>query len=247
MKYLADLPIILHMIFPRSRGGTHQERLDAFYRGQAKTYDAFRRKLLYGREELLLELRFPPGGVWYDMGSGTGSNAEYLGERLYSLQRVVQVDLCPSLLEMARRRKAERGWSNVDVVGADATTWRPEDPADVVTFSYSLTMIPDWFLAIDRAWENLKPGGLIGVVDFYISRKWPEPDLKRHTRFQRLLWPLSYAWDDVFLSRDHLPYLRSKFEQVYLGEYLGRVPYMGGLRSPYYVFIGRKRPSPTAS
>jgi S-adenosylmethionine-diacylgycerolhomoserine-N-methlytransferase len=44
----------------------------------------------------------------------------------------------------------------------------------------------------------------------------------------------------VFLSKDHLPYLRSKFEPVFLGEYVGRVPYMLGLKSPYYVFIGRK-------
>jgi S-adenosylmethionine-diacylgycerolhomoserine-N-methlytransferase len=241
MKLFADLPTLWHMIFPPSGGGSHPDRLDAFYRGQAKTYDDFRRRLLYGREELMLKLDFPPGGVWVDMGAGTGSNAELLGEGLGKLKRAVQVDLCPSLQEIARDRIRERGWSNVEAVAGDASTWQADAPADVVTFSYSLTMIPDWFQALDRAWENLKPGGFIGVVDFYISRKWPEPDLRRHSRFQRFLWPLSYAWNDVFLSRDHLPYLRSRFDQVFLGEYLGRVPYMLGLRSPYYVFIGRKK------
>jgi S-adenosylmethionine-diacylgycerolhomoserine-N-methlytransferase len=241
MKLFADLPILWHMIFPPSGGGTHEERLDAFYRGQARSYDDFRRRLLYGREELMLRLDFGAGGVWLDMGAGTGSNAELLGERLHSLKRALLVDLCPSLQAISRARTQERGWKNVETVQADAAAWRSEEPADVVTFSYSLTMIPDWFKAIDRAWENLKPGGLLGAVDFYISRKWPESGLRRHTRFQRLLWPLSYAWDDVFLSKDHLPYLRSRFEQVYLGEYLGRVPYMLGLRSPYYVFIGRKK------
>jgi S-adenosylmethionine-diacylgycerolhomoserine-N-methlytransferase len=241
MKFFADLPTIWHMIFPPSKGDTHPDRLDAFYRGQAKTYDDFRRRLLYGREELMLSLDFPPGGVWIDMGAGTGSNAEILGERLGGLKRAVQVDLCPSLQDIARDRIRERSWSNVEAVAGDASTWQADEPADVVTFSYSLTMIPDWFKALDRAWENLKPGGFIGIVDFYISRKWPERDLRRHSRFQRLLWPLSYAWNDVFLSRDHVPYLRSRFDQVFLGEYLGRVPYMLGLRSPYYVFIGRKK------
>lgn len=244
MKIFSDLPTLVHMIFPPCRRGTPEERLDAIYRRQSGSYDAFRRKLLHGREELLRHLDFRPGDVWFDMGSGTGSNAEFVGERLRTLRRVVQVDLCPSLQDIARRRKEEQGWKNVDLVGEDATTWCPKEQADVVTFSYSLTMIPEWFRAIDRAWENLKPGGLIGAVDFYISRKWPEAGLKRHSGFQRFLWPLNYAWNDVFLSKDHLPYLRSKFEQVYLGEYLGRVPYMGGLRSPYYVFIGRKRASP---
>ncbi|HXX95320.1 MAG TPA: methyltransferase domain-containing protein, partial [Planctomycetota bacterium] len=122
-----------------------------------------------------------------------------------------------------------------------ATAWSPEEPADVVTFSYSLTMIPDWFRAIDRAMENLKPGGLLGVVDFYISRKWPERDLRRHSRFQRFLFPQWYAWDNVFISPDHLPYLRHRFETVRLEERVGKIPYALGLRSPYYLFVGRKR------
>ena len=241
MKLFADLPILWHMIFPPTRGANHEERLERFYRGQAERYDDFRRRMLHGREELMAALAVPAGGTWYDMGAGTGSNAEFLGDRLAALKRVCLVDLCPPLQDIARRRIRERGWTNVDAVAADATQWRPDEPADAITFSYSLTMIPDWFKAIDRAWENLKPGGLIGVVDFYISRKWPEAEFRRHTRFQRFLWPLSYAWDDVFISKDHLPYLRCRFEQLFLAEQLGRVPYMLGLKSPYYVFIGRKK------
>lgn len=247
MKLFADLPTIWHMIFPPSRGGTHRERLDAFYRDQAGTYDAFRRRMLHGREELMRRLGFRAGAVWYDMGAGTGSNAELLGPILPSLRRVVQVDLCPSLQEVARGRARDRGWGNVELVTADASTWTADEPADVVTFSYSLTMIPDWYRAVDRAWRNLKPGGLLGATDFYISRKWPEPGMTRHGRLQRLFWPQSYAWDDVFLSKDHLPYLKYRFDPVHLGEHLGRVPYMLGLRSPYYVFVGRKgNPGPEA-
>jgi S-adenosylmethionine-diacylgycerolhomoserine-N-methlytransferase len=241
MKLFADLPVLRDMLFPPTRGATHGERLDSFYHGQARAYDDFRRRLLHGREELMRGLEFPPGGVWFDMGSGTGSNAELVGERLRTLKRAVLVDLCPSLQDVARRRVKERDWRNVETVAADATSWRADEPADVVTFSYSLTMIPDWFRAINRAWENLRPGGWIGVVDFYISRKWPERDLRRHTRFQRFLFPLTYAWDNVFISPDHLPYLRDRFEQVRLEERLGTIPYLPGLRSPYYLFIGRKR------
>ena len=68
------------------------------------------------------------------------------------------------MLKAARRRIAERGWKNVEAVEADAIQFRPaEELADVVTFSYSLTMIPDWFAAIENAWSILKPGGVIGV------------------------------------------------------------------------------------
>lgn len=240
MKLLADLPILWHMLFPSARGATHAERLDAFYRGQAERYDDFRRRLLHGREEMIAALDVPPGGVWLDMGAGTGSNAEFLGPRLAALWRAWLVDLCPSLLDVARRRIREKGWGHVEAVEADATQWRAPAPADAVTFSYSLTMIPDWFAAIDRAWENLKPGGRIGIVDFYVSRKFPEAGLRRHSGLQRLLWPQSYGWDNVFLSADHLPYLRRRFQTVRLEERLGKVPYMLGLRSPWYLFIGRK-------
>ncbi len=165
MKLLADLPTIWHMIFPPARRGSQQERLDAFYRGQAKDYDDFRRRLLHGREELMAGLEIPEGGVWLDMGAGTGSNAELLGDKLGRLRRACLVDLCPSLQDVARNRVRERGWSRVEVVHADAGTWRCEEPADLVTFSYSLTMMPDWFKALDRAWENLKPGGVLGIVE----------------------------------------------------------------------------------
>jgi S-adenosylmethionine-diacylgycerolhomoserine-N-methlytransferase len=241
MSIFGDLGILRHMLFPPARGATHRDRLESFYRGQAERYDAFRRRLLHGREPLLAALEIPDGGVWLDMGAGTGSNAELLGARLGRLRRAVLVDLCAPLLDVARRRIRERGWTNVEAVEGDATAWSAPEPADAVTFSYSLSMIPDWFAAVERAAENLKPGGLIGVTDFYISRKFPEAGLRRHGRLARLLWPLSYAWDNVFISPDHLPYLRRRFETVRLEERTGKVPYMFGLKSPYYVFVGRRR------
>ncbi|HMO36595.1 MAG TPA: class I SAM-dependent methyltransferase, partial [Gemmatales bacterium] len=103
---------------------------------------------------------------------GTGSNLEYLGESIQQLKLAYVVDLTPSLLQVAEQRIAQRGWSNVKTLHADATKFSLPvgEMADVVTFSYSLTMIPDWFAAIDVAYRILKPGGHIGVVDFYVSR-----------------------------------------------------------------------------
>ena len=100
-----------------------------------------------------------PGERWVDMGGGTGANLEFLADSIADLASATVVDLSPSLLEMTRDRIKERGWSNTQAVEADATTWQPEDgPVDVVTFSYSLTMIPDWFAAIDNALAMLKAG-----------------------------------------------------------------------------------------
>ena len=59
---------------------------------------------------------------------------------------------------------------------------------DLVTFSYSLTMIPDWFAAIDNACALLANEGTLGVVDFYVARKHPEAGLRAHGWLQRTFW-----------------------------------------------------------
>ena len=240
MGLVSDLGIVYHMLRSRSGGGSHGERLEAFYREQAGAYDDFRRRLLHGREEMMLSLEVPEGARAVDMGGGTGSNFECLGDRLRRFRDVQIVDLSASLLKVAQERIARNGWANVRTVLADATAYEPEGgPVDVVTFSYSLTMIPDWFKAIDHAHAILKPGGLIGVADFYVARKWPAHGV-RHSGWRRFFWPTWFSWDNVFLSPDHLPYLESRFLTVKREERLGKMPYMLGRRAPYYIFIGRK-------
>ncbi len=105
-------------------------------------------------------------------------------------------------------------------------------------------MIPDWFAAIENAKRILRPGGLIGVVDFYVSRKFPHEGLRRHRWFTRTLWPTSFAIDNVFPSSDHLPFLNHHFERVFLSENRSKLPYVPLLRTPYYIFVGRKPVTP---
>jgi S-adenosylmethionine-diacylgycerolhomoserine-N-methlytransferase len=241
MTLLADLRILCRLAFPRADEDDPGVRLEAFYHDQAEGYDDFRRRLLHGREEMMRGLELAPGARLLDMGGGTGSNLEYLDDRWDRLASVEVVDLCPALLRVARARVARRGWDKVDVVQGDATTYEPSGgPADAVTFSYSLTMMPDWFRAVDRAHALLRPGGMVGVADFYVARKWPAPGLRRHSAWQRWFWPWWFSRDNVFLSPDILPYLQSWFQTVRLEERLGRVPYLPGLKVPYYIFIGRR-------
>lgn len=241
MSFLSDLKVLYHMVLHPIRGGTHAERLDSFYEGQAEAYDDFRRRLLRGREELFQMLPVPEHGVWVDMGGGTGYNLEHLGDRLRQLRKVYVVDLSSALLRLAAKRVGARGWNNVELVQADVTTFTPpEGPADVVTFSYSLTMIPDWFSAVDQAWHILRPGGFIGVVDFYVSRKYPAPGQRQHSWFNRSFWPVWMALDNVYPSPDHVPYLHRRFRVQAFHEHTNRMPYLLFLKIPYYQFVGVK-------
>jgi S-adenosylmethionine-diacylgycerolhomoserine-N-methlytransferase len=240
MGLVSDLRVLYNLAFTKVKGDSHGDRLEAFYSKQSGAYDDFRKRLLHGREEMLASLDLPPGGKMLDMGGGTGANLEFLGERRKLLEKITIVDLCPSLLESARERISRNGWNNVETALADATKYDPGVRFDAITFSYSLTMIPNWFAALEQAYRLLAPGGLIGVVDFYVARKWPEEGMKKHGAFWRYFWPTWFGFDNVFLSPDHLPWLQGRFQTVKLEERLGRVPYMMGLRAPYYIFIGRK-------
>jgi S-adenosylmethionine-diacylgycerolhomoserine-N-methlytransferase len=240
MSILGDAKVLFHLLLHPIRGATHQQRLESFYAAQAEEYDRFRKNLLHGREELYASLPTPEDGVWVEIGGGTGSNLENLGDRIKKIRKVHIVDLSSSLLGIAKKRVERLGWTNVELNEADATTVTLPEPADVVTFSYSLTMIPDWFAALENARKLLKPGGTIGIVDFYIARKYPAEGRTKHGWWTRTFWPTWFASDNVFLSSDHIPYLHRQFTPVSLHEARARIRWFPLLTTPYYRFVGRK-------
>ena len=164
----SDARILWQLARGQRRAGTLEERLERFYGPQAERYDIFRERLLHGREQLIRFLDLPPRGRVVELGGGTGRNIEFFGARLEQLESLQIVDLCPALLDQARKRA--RGLRNVVVTQGDACSWKPAEPVDAVIFSYALTMIPDWFRAVDNALSMLRPGGRLAVVDFYVSR-----------------------------------------------------------------------------
>jgi len=181
--------------------------------------------------------------VWVDFGCGTGYNLEIMNSqgKLNQFSKIYIVDLSKSLLEKAKQRVINNSFNNVESVEADACTWRPQEKqVDLITFSYSLTMIPDWFLALENAFNILSPNGIITIVDFYVSRKYPREGMKYHNWFTRTFWQLYFAFDNVYLNADHLPFLKSHFEEQTIIEKKSPVPYVKFLKIPFYIFLGRK-------
>ncbi len=232
-----DAQVLLRLVRGQPRSGSHAERLQAFYGPQAQHYDTFRERLLHGRDELMELLAPEPGTEVVELGAGTGRNLGFLRERLAEIRNIDLVDLCPALLEQARRRT--RGLPNVRVIEADAVTYRPAGQVDLVYFSYSLTMIPDWAGALSNALAMLRPGGRLGVVDFYVSEPAPAPGLARHGTLTRWFWPRWFGHDGVRPNPAHLTVLRRLLPEHELRERLAPVPYLPGVRVPYYVFVGR--------
>lgn len=235
------MQVLKYMWFAKiTPGQSQQDRLEAFYKEQAELYDSYRVRMLHGRLPMIKAMPTPKGGHWLDMGGGTGSNLEFFGEHLSHFGKVTVLDLCPSLAAQAQERvKHHLGWEKfVHVLVADACDEKaPGLPAagslDVVTFSYAITMIPDWKAAILNAKRMLKKGGHICVCDFTLddSQGWG----------MQTFWRKTFATDHVYLRKEHREFLREQFKSVHEDLGYGTFPYVPPfLKAPWYVFVGRK-------
>jgi len=230
--FAADAGILLRMLRGLPRAGSHAERLEGFYAPQAERYDAFRTRLLHGRDALIEALEIPAAARVVELGCGTGRNLAAIEKvrPVATLSSIQLVDLCPALLAVARQRVL--GMDNVEIIEADATLWRPAAPVDRVYLSYALTMMPDWRAVLANAYAMLAPGGRLGLVDFHL----PERGGRLGNRF----WRTWFAHDGVALSGEHLRTLQTTFPHSITRECRAAVPYLPGLRAPYYLFVGVK-------
>jgi S-adenosylmethionine-diacylgycerolhomoserine-N-methlytransferase len=214
-----------------------KEQMNAFYQDQAALYDGYRNRMLHGRSLLSQIMPVKSASVWVDVGGGTGFNLEYFANVLQSFKKVYVVDVCDPLLEQAKLRIAKNNWTNVELVNRDVChqpilSPEQEKEVDCVSFSYSLTMIPDWKKAVDEAFALLKPGGFIAVTDFTVTRE--------KTLLRPWFWQSVFKNDGVMLNPQHMEYLSSKFQVCTSEVYEGGFPYVPLLTCPYYVFIGKK-------
>lgn len=238
----SQLRLLYHLALRPVRGESHAERLESFYGPQADLYDQSRNKLLVARAPMIRSvLERCPGGTWLDLGCGTGANFSVDPQGTRKFEKVIGVDLSDSLLTVAKRRVKHEQLGNIELVKHDATTYRPETQGiNLITFSYALSMIPNWFAALEHAFKLLAPGGLIGVSDFYVSRRFPAPGLTQHSWLTRTFWPAWFGADNVSLSQDLLPYLLHQLAPQKIEEGRGSVPFLPFAKVPYFVFVGRK-------
>lgn len=170
-----------------------------FYRYHALIYDSTRWAILHGRRRAARELALQPESRVLEIGCGTGLNFRFAQEWLDPERGgIVGVDFSDDMLRRAERRVAAQGWSNVELVHADATRLDLGRTFDAVFFAYSLTMIPDWPAAIERAVRHLRVGGRLVVLDFGRFQSWGP------------LGPLMRAW----LRANHVETLRSYVDEL---------------------------------
>jgi len=220
--------------------------------------------------------QLPQKPIWVDIGGGTGWNIEQMQQQLdvpSFFHAVYLVDLSTSLCEIARERFKRLGWKNVHVICEDARVFRLSDyeagvdsekrdfsigesiynedardtvGADLLTMSYSLSMIPEFHPAIDSVSNLLAPNGIVGVVDFYVQnqieffgRNYIGGAIDRHCMWiSRVFWRTWFELDRVNLDSARRDYIEYKFGTILSTNRRANVV---GFKIPYYIFVGCTR------
>lgn len=181
---IVTFPLIKGMVAKRVAAkhgiSVHASKMEAFYESQKDEYDSFRENFLHARPVLAecIPLR-DNKMVWVDVGGGTGRNLEFFTVDTIKQRfaKIYIVDVSVSLLEVAKQRVEAAGLSDVvECVFCDFTDNKSvadKLPAagscDLVTMSYSLSMIPNKELALQSAARLLKKKGegVLGLADFF--------------------------------------------------------------------------------
>ncbi|GFH11752.1 uncharacterized protein HaLaN_07305, partial [Haematococcus lacustris] len=259
-----DLTVLRHMWFSKAKGSDHAARLENFYGPQAQACGCSsprcshvralrwslcallsRRRqvpsqLSVGPEANAGSLRSPACGQdKLDLGGPGRRHWDYMP--LENFSAIYVVDLCHSLCEVAKKKVKAKGWKNVHVIEGDACQFAPpEGTATLVTFSYSLSMIPPFLAAVDQATSYLDLDGILGVADFYVSSRYDLP-MRQMGWLRRFFWRATFDTDNIDIGPERRAYLENRLERVWEVNSQGSIPYVPYLRAPYYVWIGRHR------
>ena len=138
---------------------------------QSQLYDAVTRRLLW-------EAGLGSGMKVLDIGSGTGEVAATAADLVGPEGSVVGVDVNPAILETARSRAQEAGFSNVEFIAGDARTLDLGNDFDALIGRLVLMYMADPAEALKQLAARVRPGGIVAFqeVDFTPYRQMHRPD-----------------------------------------------------------------------
>jgi S-adenosylmethionine-diacylgycerolhomoserine-N-methlytransferase len=159
---------------------SHQaEAMNHMYRFTRHVYDFSRKYYLLGRDRMLDELAAPQGAKVLEVGCGTGRNLIRLAKRCPHA-KYYGLDIARVMIEKAEWRLKKQGLQDCVELHCspaeelnDSNVFAEIGEFDVIYFSYCLSMIPTWNQAMEAAFNRLKPGGCLHIVDFWDQSGWP--------------------------------------------------------------------------
>jgi ubiquinone/menaquinone biosynthesis C-methylase UbiE len=177
----------------------------------APLYDLIFRFLYFGigrrvHRAALRALVVEPGATVVDVGCGTGLLIGELRTKVGPNGRVLGNDPAEAMIDQARERARQGGWTNVDLQCIEMESYVPDTTPDAAVFALSLsTANPD--KALHNTIQYLRPGALIVIVDALpVQGRWFHPVVNLYSRLKAPLVgsSLARAAEVAVLVRQHL-------------------------------------------
>lgn len=149
-----------------------RENVVNLYRRRAKHYD-FTANLYYligfrewtYRKKAVKALNLQRSDTVVEIGCGTGLNFSLLRQAIGLEGKIIGVDLTDAMLAQARKRVEENGWSNVELINSDATSFQFPTGVDGIISTFAITLVPEFDKVIQNGCKALSPGKRWIVLD----------------------------------------------------------------------------------
>ncbi|MDE2454014.1 MAG: class I SAM-dependent methyltransferase [Burkholderiales bacterium] len=144
------------------------------YRRRAPVYDAELTLFEPLRSRAVAALELAPGATVLDLGCGTGLSLPLLEAALGRDGRIIGVEQCPEMLARARRRAAESGWGNRELICEPVESACLEGQADAALFHFTHDILQSEG-ALRNVLAHLKPGARVVALGLQWAPPWAVP------------------------------------------------------------------------
>jgi ubiquinone/menaquinone biosynthesis C-methylase UbiE len=155
-------------------------------------------------EEVMSALRLRPGSAVADVGCGRGYFTYHLADRVGPQGEVYAVDIEHELIDGIRHQALSK-W----LVQVKAVLGTPDDPhlpahaLDAILVVHAYHEMHDYDAMLERFYRALKPGGLLGIIEFNIRNHQP-----RSAYFEQHQIPPQIVRDEV--THHHFRFLQNE-------------------------------------
>ena len=146
----------------------------AQYGRHADGYDASARRTMWVRARAIDRLMLRPGDRVLDVACGTGLSFPVLREAVGAAGEVVGVDVSPDMIELARRRIAEAGWDNVELLQSAIESVDITGSFDAVLFHFTHDVLRSP-AALDRVFAAARPRARVAFAGMKYAPWWMAP------------------------------------------------------------------------
>lgn len=150
-----------------------RDRVAGIYRKRAARYDLTANlyrlvgfRIPAYRRMAVAALKLEAGDTVVDIGCGTGLNFPLIEAAVGARGKVIGVDLTDAMLSQARRRVAQGGWSNVELVQCDAARYAFPPGVDGIISTFAISLMPESDAIVRQGSQALAPGKRWAILDF---------------------------------------------------------------------------------